>query len=632
MDEEQLRELEACCTPLEEELGPFLKAIIVYGSAARKEQVAGSDIDLLIILDDTHTDFDDEIYDAAKRLSRQIEEDAPDQYDLHIQPPKPLSSWWDLLISGEPWAVTSMQDAQPIYDPSGYVTLTKRLLDEGAMHGTSERARRLLKRSRGKVKETRLLLLEEVTAELLNAMTESAQAVLMYYGHPPPSPSHVAEELETNFVEEKALLAPQAVDDYRAFYELTERIDHGKLTEFTAQELDRYLNQAMAFVKAMATLFEKLEQEKHADIVSTSHEQAVSLCREALEEHGVEVPMDDEATIERFKKEFIDEGRVSDEYWKLLQQITENKTALEDGELDEKSDAEIYDSRAHLRDFESAVQDVLQQESTPAFLADGHEEEPADAESVDIIKGYCDEVLDEYDDVVKAIWLLTVQELEETDAVTIVILFDDTVAHDVTFHDFQDTVRTMTDQFEHDKDIDVHPTFYALSDYWNLVRHGSPVTFSEIREGIPVYDPTGFFLPLKKLLKAGKIPGTKEAMRSLLSAAPKRAMKVKKTYKAQILEQLYNAVVDAGQAALLVHGVSPPVQKKLAAELALHLVADGIIHQADVDRCDNVITLWKDYEHGDIDTLSGEELDDAMEDAVKFIEAVEDVLDSAESV
>lgn len=629
MNQEQQQQVAELCSPLKEDIGPYLKAIVVYGSAARKERVEGSDIDVLILLDDTRSDFDDGVYRKGKQLVNQIQEDAPDELDLHFQPPKPLSSWWDLLISGEPWVMTSMTDAQAIYDPSGYIQLTKRLIEEGEMHGTTERAQRLMKRSRKKVKKTRKLLLEDVTAELLHAMTESAQAVLMYYGHPPPAPTHVAEELEENFVEGEDLLSPRAVGDYRAFYELTERIDHGKLTEFTAKELDKYLNQAMAFIKAMATLFDDLEQQKHADIVSTSHEQAVQLCAEALEEQGVDVPMDEEETVQRFKEVFVDEGHVSPEYWNLLQKILENKEALDQGELDKKAEEDIYYSRAHLRDFESAVRDVISQEEPPAFLESTETTESDDHGSVEVIKTYCDEILDEYEDVVKAIWLLTVEDLQETKDATVVILFDDVVAHDITFHDFQDTVATLTTQFEQDRDIDFHPTFYALSDYWNLIRHGSPVTFSEIREGIPVYDPTGFFLPLKKLLKAGKIPGTKEAMRSLLMNAPKRAMKVKKRYKSQILEQLYNASVDAGQAALIVNGVSPPVQKKLADELELHLVQDDIMHQTDVDRCRNVITLWKDYEHGEIDSLSGEQLDEAMDDALTFIEASSDVLENA---
>ncbi len=633
MNEDRLQEIQERCTPLEDELGPFVKAVMVYGSAARKEHVEGSDIDILVIVDDTHPGFDREEYSAVKQTIREIQDDAPDDLDLHIQPPKPLSSWWDLLISGEPWAVTSMRDAQPVYDPSGYIRLTQKLLLEGELHGTEERAQTLIKRSREKYLKTRRLLLEDVTAELLNAMTEAAQAVLMYYGHPPPSPNHVAEELERNFVE-RNLLKQQAVTDYESFYELTERIDHGTLSAFSASEMDDYLQQAMAFIKAMASLFDRLETEKHEDIVSTAHEEAVLLCEEALAEEGVDLPVEEEETLQRFREVFVEQGLVSEEYWRMLQRIRDNKTAMEEGDLDGLPDEEIYASRAHLRDFESAIQNVLSREHEPDLLDTGTEagehDENAEDTTVDKVKGCCDRILDHYEDVVKSIWLLTVDDLQETDSVTLVILFDDVSAHDVTRDDFEETVRTAINSFTADREISINPTFYTISDYWNLVRHGSPVTFSEIREGIPVYDPSGFFLPIKKLLDAGKIPGTKEAMRSLLMKAPKRTMKVEKTYRAQILEHLYNAVVDAGQAALIVHGVSPPVQKKLADALETHLVEDGVLPARDVRRCEDVIQMWKQYEYSEMEQLTGEQLDDAMDDTIRFIESAEEVIEDAD--
>lgn len=625
MNEEQRQQIEELCEPLKDEIGPYLKAIVIYGSAARKERVEGSDIDILVLVDDTRPEFDKTVYSRAKNLVKQVEDEAPDELDLHFQPPKPLSSWWDLLISGEPWAVTSMKDAQPVYDSSDYVTLTQRLLEDGEMHGTQERAQRLMKRSREKVQKTRRFLMEDVTAELLSAMTESAQAVLMYYGRPPPSPNHVAEELEKNFVDGEELLSIRAVEDYRAFYELTERIDHGQLTDFTAAEMDKYLHQSMAFIKAMATLFDKLETQKHEDIVSSAHEEALALCKEALEEQGVDLPTDDDELLEQFKTVFVEEGMISGEYWNLLQQIVANKSALEQGDLENMSEKEIYSSRAHLRDFASALQDSLSREEPPQILETSEDEET----NVDMVKTYCDQVLDEYEDVVKAIWLLSIEDIKKTNDMTVVILYNDLVAGDVSMRELKAGVRSITDAFEQEKDIDLHPTFYALSDYWNLVRHGSPVTFSEIREGIPVYDPTGFFLPLKKLLSAGKIPGTKEAMRALLMNAPRRAMKVKNRYRARILEQLYNAVVDAGQAALIVEGVSPPVQKKLAQELEIHLVDTGVLQPRDVERCDGVITLWKDYEHSDSKELDGDTLDQAMDDTIKFIETVEELLEQA---
>lgn len=626
MNEEQQAEIRELCEPIMEAAGDYVKAVVIYGSATRKDRVEGSDIDILVLVDDTKKGFDKEAFNTVKDAIDDVKDDA--DMDLHFQPPKPLSQWWDLLISGEPWAVTSMEDAQAIYDPSDYIRLTQQLLDEGAMHGTEERAQRLMKRSRKKVRTMRQLLLEDVTAELLKAMTEAAQAVLMYYGRPPPSPDDVGEELRKNFVEGEELLSPRAVEDYRDFYELTERVDHGTLTEFSGRELDTYLNQAMAFIKAMAALFDKLETEKQEGIITESHQEAVEVCREALEEAGVDVPTEDAQVLNRFKEEFVDAGRVSEGYWELVMEIEEKKDLLDAGKLGEMSEEEIYSSRVNLREFETALTNILEHGNLPAMLddEDGKDEEgPMDA-----VKGYCDALLDEYEDVVKAVWLLSREDLKETHGVTVVILYNDLDASEThTRRDLHRAAQRLSEETRTEKGLDIHPTFYDLTDYWNLVRHGSPVTFSEIREGIPVYDPGGFFLPLKKLLSQGKIPGTKEAMRSLIGKAPRRVIKVKKTYKAQIVEQLYNAVVDAGQAALIVNGVAPPVQKKLPGALRTHLVPD-MLTERDVDRCEDVITFWKDFEHGDVQEIGGDDIDRILEDTVAFIEDAEAILEHAD--
>jgi len=623
MQQEQLEYVQDLFEPVKQELGPYLKGIYIYGSAARKERVEGSDIDVLILVDDTKKDFGKKEYSRAKQLIEQIA-DEEEELDLHIQPPKPLSRWWDLIISGEPWAVTSMKDAQPVYDPSEYITLTKRLLHEGEMRGTYQRAHKLMKRSRKKIKKMKTLMLEDVTSELLKAMTEAAQAVLMYYGNPPPSPAQVGDELERIFVEDMELLSPRAVDDYRDFYNLTERIDHGKQSEFTGRELDQYIDQSLAFIKAMSALFEKLEKEKQERVIEQSHSEALQICKEALQEKGVEVPTDDQQILQRFRAEFVEEGLVSDDHLDLLEGIMQNKEALEEGDIDDLSESQIYSSRAYLRDFESAVKHVLSRDEMPEML---EEAEEVESEALGTVKDYCDDLLDEYEEVIKAIWMLSVDEVKDTKDLTLVILYNDLVDRGISRQELQDEAQRLRRETLESENISIHPLFYDLTDYWNLVRHGSPITFSEIREGMPVYDPSGFFLPLKKLLKKGKIPGTKEAMRSLIAKAPKRALKVKKKYKSMILEQLYNAVVDAGQAALITRGVAPPVQKKLPETLRTHLLGEGHISERTIQYCEDVIQYWKDYEHGDIQEISGEDIDDLMDKTGRFLDVVDDLLD-----
>lgn len=628
MNKDTLEQLQQTCSdPLKEELDDYLKAVWVYGSTARQEQTEGSDIDILVLLDDTADGFEKKDYQQAKELTKTLEEKNED-LDLHFQPPKLLSHWWELIISGEPWAVTAIKDAQVLYDDSGYIALTKQLLDAGEMHGTYERAQRLMERSREKVRETNQLMLEDITSELLSAMTEAARAVLMYYGNPPPAPSRIGDQLKETFVEKEDLLPQQAVDDYIGFYKVTEKIAHGSMTDVSGGELDRYIDESIRFIRAMAKLFDELEERKQQHIVEVSHEKAIELVQDALESEGKSVPSDEDDLIEQFKTVFVEEGMISEEYLDILKSIRETKEIVDSQGVDELPEKDIYSSRVHLRDFESALSTVINESIDPEIVT---EQSSSSEGSIAPFKEYCDTLLQGQKQAVKAVWLLSKEDLTETDDATVIILYDDLSNEGYSQKmSLKTRAQEAATKLSTEHGITIHPTFYDLTDYWNLVRHGSPVTYSEIRQGVPLYDPTGFFLPLKKLLDKGKIPGTKEAMRSLISKAPRRINKIEKKYKAQVIEQMYNAVVDAGQALLIVHGVAAPIQKDVPDTLEQHLVPKGVLSERDVEQCRKVIANWKDYEHDEIERIDGDLLESVLTDAEAFIETTEHILDDVD--
>ena len=159
-----------------------------------------------------------------------------------------------------------------------------------------------------------------------------------------------------------------------------------------------------------------------------------------------------------------------------------------------------------------------------------------------------------------------------------------------------------------------------------MIRHGSPVTYSEIRHGLPVYDPAGFFVPLKKLLDEGKIPGTKEAMRSLISRAPVRLKRIRFLFKTRVLEHIYGAVVDSAQAALMSIGAVPPSPKHVPDAVRNQLVKKKLLEPEYARYCGDVIKFWKDVEHGKITEVSGQKLDEMMSKGLFFVGRIERLL------
>jgi len=238
------------------------------------------------------------------------------------------------------------------------------------------------------------------------------------------------------------------------------------------------------------------------------------------------------------------------------------------------------------------------------------------------VKRFAEEIAGKYKDLVKAVWLVS-----EGESHTAIVLLDDTNVQDVLILDTaKDELALTAKRISRESGADLETVFYTLTDYWALIRHGSPVAFSEIREGIPIYDPSGFFTPIKKLLEQGRIPGTKEAMKNLLEEAPIRLLRIERIRMDQMAFELLSAVADAGQAPLLLIGVSPPVPREVAEKLKIHFVDKGLLEPEYVRYCDDVIKYYKAVEHKEIEHITGEDLDALLEKSTKFIERMEKLM------
>ena len=66
----------------------------------------------------------------------------------------------------------------------------------------------------------------------------------------------------------------------------------------------------------------------------------------------------------------------------------------------------------------------------------------------------------------------------------------------------------------------LHIQTYLLTDFWESVKDASPVIFTFIRDGIPIYD-RGTFMPWKTLLRMGKLKPSPESIDMFMKTADK---------------------------------------------------------------------------------------------------------------
>ncbi|RLI96616.1 MAG: hypothetical protein DRP00_05090 [Candidatus Aenigmatarchaeota archaeon] len=330
----------------------LIKAIFIYGSSVKKKRVT-TDIDLVVIVDDTSEEFKDSILNWLENDLKIIAEEAYKKLkiNLHFQSPKTLSLWWDSLRSGEPWVVNAVKEAWILYDPSDYITPLKSLIKQGRIAGTREKAEALIERAPFRYKEALRIMLEEITEELLSAMTETAQAVLMFFRVAPPAAKDIPKELRKNFVR-TGMLKEGVVEYFEYVYEIADKIAHREITKLSGKEIKKLLNRAVLFIDKMDDLFSVLETTKKKNIIEDSYKKAINICKKALK---LKEPELNSEVLKKFKKEFVDSGLISQDYLYILKKLGKMKELAEKGKLEEIPERDIYSSMIYTRKLEEIL-------------------------------------------------------------------------------------------------------------------------------------------------------------------------------------------------------------------------------------------------------------------------------------
>ncbi len=172
-----------------EKFDKLIKSIILFGSQAKSQGVVGSDIDIIIIIDDASIKWDQELIAWYREELGKIIRTNPYKKDLHINTVK-LTTWWQDLLKGDPVVINVLRYGESIIDFGGFFLPLKILLQEGKIRSTPEAIYTALQR-------TPLHIARSKTAEMNSieglywAMVDSAHAALMAMGATPPTPEHI---------------------------------------------------------------------------------------------------------------------------------------------------------------------------------------------------------------------------------------------------------------------------------------------------------------------------------------------------------------------------------------------------------------------------------------------------------
>jgi len=233
----------------------LVKATILFGSQAKDTAEKGSDIDVVLVIDDASVNWDLELISwYREELGKLIAAQSYNE-DLHINTIK-LTTWWQDLVHGDPVVLNILRYGEALIDSGGFFNPLKSLLIQGRISSTPEAIYNALQRSPGHLIRSKLAILSSIEG-VYWTMIDVAQAALITAGKLPPSPEHIPELLKTTFVD-NGLMKIDRVRQLKEIYFLHKGITHREIHEVRGEQIDKWQDIAESFMLEMTRLIDKI--------------------------------------------------------------------------------------------------------------------------------------------------------------------------------------------------------------------------------------------------------------------------------------------------------------------------------------------------------------------------------------
>jgi len=229
----------------------IIKSIILFGSSAKQTSVTGSDIDIIIVLDDVSIKWDEELIAWYREELDKILKRNPYRQSLHINTVK-LSTWWEDVMRGDPVILNVLRYGEAIIDMAGFFEPLKYLLIAGKIKPTPEAIYTSLQRAPQHLVRSKISELNSIEG-LYWCMVDASHAALIAANEFPPSPEHIPGSLKTTFVDSGKLKMKYVVW-YRDLLVLHKKIVHGEVKDLKGVEIDDWQQKTEDFLDTMAKL------------------------------------------------------------------------------------------------------------------------------------------------------------------------------------------------------------------------------------------------------------------------------------------------------------------------------------------------------------------------------------------
>jgi len=349
-------------------LQKFEKYIVSYvaaGSLFRGEK--SNDIDVYVIIDDTdvkkmsRAELKDKLRAIIVGMGLEASKITGVQKAFHIQT-YILTDFWDNLKDANPIIFTLLRDGVPLFD-RGVFMPWKLLLKMGRIKPSREAIEMNMELGGRLIERTRFKLLSVLGEDLYYAVLNPAQAALMLYGIPPPTPKETIKLMDEIFVKKEKLLQKKYVDTLEKVRAAYKNIEHGKMKEVSGKYIDDLLKEAKEYLKAIKELFKKIEEKTEKASILDVYDSCITLARDLLVPHGIKKVT--ESTVEAlFKEKLVEEEKVPEKFLRILGEVIKAKKDFQNQKITRQ---EVEKVRKDARLFVKAMVEHLQRKKLNAL-------------------------------------------------------------------------------------------------------------------------------------------------------------------------------------------------------------------------------------------------------------------------
>ncbi len=229
--------------------GDLIKSVLIFGSAARGEMKATSDVDLWVVVDDTATKSTEDINRIRAQIQLLTQQDMK---GLHVQITS-LTEFWGWMKRGSPELFNYLRIGLVIYD-TGFIKPVQRMLKAGLLPPSEETVGLKTKSAEAIIKRVEAGM-KAMIFDLRYAATDACQSVIMHYYQETPDPRHMSDLLNKLVSEKK--LEKIFIEKFEELNQLWKDIDHEKIKKVEVQHLQKAMSLAVDLIERMKKLLPK---------------------------------------------------------------------------------------------------------------------------------------------------------------------------------------------------------------------------------------------------------------------------------------------------------------------------------------------------------------------------------------